>query len=82
MTINGTILREESSQLYLGVTLRAEGLRDTKSVQRAMEGGKNISTLIGQRWWSLQMPTKHLAPIFDTVVRSKYKYDLILTGGV
>lgn len=62
------------------MTLQAEGLNNSKSTRRAEEGGKDLIILIGQRWSSLGMPTKEFAQMFNTFVRAKYRYGLILTG--
>lgn len=52
------------------MTLYAEGLRDTKSKDRAAKGGREESNQAGQKWWSTSMPETKIAIMFNMFVRS------------
>lgn len=66
--------------MYLRMTLKSEGMNDGRTRERAIQGGRETNNLVGQRWWSVWIPTAQITTMFNTFVRSRHRYGLVLTG--
>lgn len=78
--LNVQKLKEASSEVYMEMALRAQGLMKNSAAERSRKGAKDLSNLVSQRWSSLELPPAQIATLFNTFVRSKYRYGLFVTG--
>lgn len=79
MELDVQVLKNEVKDIYLGMTLMVTGFKVDMSEERVRNGGQEARNLVGQKWWSVGMPTAQIAALLNSYVRSKYRYGLIVT---
>lgn len=79
-TLSKKRLKEADSEICLRMPLGAHGLQGNNSTKRAKNEYRDLSILLKQKCWSLRLPARQLAVLFNTFVRSKYRYGLRVTA--
>lgn len=74
---NGTVYLDmepvmiSNAEVYLGVTLHADGLRPDRSIQRIENAGQEMDSFTNSGWWSMNLRPSQVALAFNAIGRAK-----------